>query len=272
MFAELISVLACPWCRSGGLTPDRNISPVERIMNATLICAHCDKTSQVKNGIWLAMGPAHRQRSLAQLTNVWPNAMFYESIWRPGALSRFSGRTFPLAEELGELTAALAPRSGSIMVDVAASEGLYARTLAQSGATVLAVEHSIPMLTKVLKRAARCGARVSPVYAVAQRLPFLDDSVDGVACGGSMNEIGDRQGAADEMARVVRPGGSVFSMQLTNASTAFGRAMQTALGPSGINFATAAEWAELFTSTGLSRRSEHLDRVVQRLHLIKPGR
>jgi ubiquinone/menaquinone biosynthesis C-methylase UbiE/uncharacterized protein YbaR (Trm112 family) len=269
MFAELISVLACPWCRSGGLTPDRKISPNERIMNVTLRCSHCPNTSDVKRGIWLAMGPTHRQRSVAQLTNVWPNAIFYESVWRPGALSRFSGRRFPLTEELGEMTAALSPRAGSIMVDVAASEGLYARTLAQSGAAVLAVEHSIPMLKKVLKRATRAGARVVPVYAVAQRLPFLDGLVDGVACGGSMNEIGHRQGAVDEMARILHDGAPLFSMQLTSARTAIGRVLQATLGPSGINFATADEWRSLFESAGLSLASEHCDRIVQRLHLTK---
>jgi SAM-dependent methyltransferase len=269
MFAELIPVLACPWCRAGGLTADRNISSDERIMNVTLTCVNCPKSSEVRDGIWFAMGPVRRQRSLAQLTNVWPNAIFYESLWRPGALSRFSGRRFPLAEELGELTAALKPRLGSIMVDVAASEGLYARTLAQSGATVLAVEHSVPMLKKVLKRAVRASARVAPVYAIAQHLPFVDSAIDGVACGGSMNEIGDRQGAVDEMARVLRSGAALFSMQLTTARTAVGRVAQASVGPSGINFATAREWADLFVSAGLSVRTEHNDRVVQRLHLTK---
>ncbi len=269
MYAELIPVLACPWCRAGGLTPDRALPSGERVMDLTLNCPACSKASQVTDGIWMAMGPAHRQRSIAQYTNVWPNAIFYESLWRPGALNRFSGRRFPLAEELGELTAALTPKPGDLMIDIAASEGLYARTLSASGATVLAVEHSIPFLRKVLRRAQRANARVVPVYAIAQRLPVIDGACQGVAIGGSMNEIGDRLGATAEMTRVAAPGASVFSMHLLTARTPFGRALQAGIRPAGIGFASSDEWNRLFTTHGLELVSDHIDAIVERLHLRK---
>lgn len=269
MYAELVPVLACPWCRNGDLSPDRSLPRGERIMNLALSCPTCGRVSKVVDGIWMAMGPAHRQRSIAQLTNVWPNAIFYESLWRPGALGRFSGRKFPLAEELGELTAALQPSRGDVMIDIAASEGLYARTLSASGATVMAVEHSIPFLKKVLRRAERANARVVPVFAIAQRLPVADGTLQGVAIGGSMNEIGDRAAAVSEMARVAAPGAAVFSMQLLTARTRVGRILQSLLGPSGINFASADEWTRLFSRDDLSLITNHVDGIVQRLHFAK---
>jgi SAM-dependent methyltransferase len=209
------------------------------------------------------MGPHHRQRSIAQLTNVWPNATFYESLWRPGALTRFSG--FPLSEELGELVAALQPGPGRTFVDVACSEGLYARALAANGAGVFAIEHSVPMLSKVVRRSG--DLPVVAVQCVAQHLPFRSASIDGVAIGGSMNEIGDRAGAVTEMARLMTPEARLFSMHLTRGRTALGRALQASLGPSGIVFDTPDGWRESFERAGLSVVTEHQERIVTRMTL-----
>ncbi len=238
-------------------------------MDLTLTCGSCNSSSNVTGGIWFAMGPVHMQRSIAQFTNVWPNALFYETAWRPGALSRFTGRKFPLSEELGELVAALQPAPGRLMVDVAASEGLYARSLAQSGATVMAVDHSVPFLRKILKRSKRADVRVVPVHAIAQRLPVVDGSMHGVAIGGSMNEIGNRELAVSEMARVLATGSSLFSMHLLTARTAGGRALQASVGPTGINFDSASEWAQLFEASGMRITSNHCEKIVQRLTLAK---
>jgi SAM-dependent methyltransferase len=239
----------------------------DQIRNGSLRCESCGKSTQIKDCIWRAMGPGKRQPSIAQITNVWPNALFYESLWRPGALSRFSGRKFPLSEELGEMAAAVRPGPGKVYVDIACSEGLYARTLAASGSPVLAIEHSVPMLKKVVMRARRAGVPVVAVQAVAQRLPIADGAMAGAVIGGSFNEIGDRAGAVAEMHRVIQPGGRAFSMHLSSGRTAAGRLLQGALKPNGIVFDTAEGWIRDLTATGLRVETDHRDRIVQRLTL-----
>jgi SAM-dependent methyltransferase len=268
MLADLVPLLICPWCRADGLTLRGDQGPGGRVSNGTLTCTECGKPTTIKNEIWLAMGTGKRQRSIAQLTNVWPNAIFYESLWRPGALSRFSGRSFPLSEELGEMTAAMKPSTGQVFVDVACSEGLYARTLAKSGAAVFAVEHSVPMLRKVGKRSGHLP--VVAVQAVAQHLPFRTEAFDGVVIGGSLNEIGDRAAAVSEMTRLTQPGGTVFSMHLDQARTGFGRALQSLLKPNGIVFATPDKWRQDLIADGLTVESEHRDAIVTRMTLQKP--
>ena len=213
------------------------------------------------------MGPHKRQGSIAQLTNVWPTPLFYESLWRPGALGRFSGRRFPLSEELGELCAALEPGPTSTFVDVACSEGLYARTLARNGAAVFAVEHSVPMLHKVVRRSG--DLPVVAVQAVAQHMPFATASLTGAAIGGSMNEIGNRVGATAEMARVIQPTGRVFSMHLNRGRTAAGRLLQAALGSSGIVFDTPEGWRRDFAAGGLVPTNELTDAIVTRMTLMR---
>jgi 2-polyprenyl-3-methyl-5-hydroxy-6-metoxy-1,4-benzoquinol methylase len=266
MLSEVVPLLMCPWCRADGLML-RGDAIKGRVRQGTLSCGECGKVTTIAGGIWLAMGIGKRQRSIAQLTNVWPNAIFYESLWRPGALSRFSGRKFPLSEELGEMTAAMKPSPEQVFVDVACSEGLYARTLAQSGAVVFAVEHSVPMLRKVVKRSG--SLPVIAVQAVAQHLPFATNKTDGVVIGGSFNEIGDRAAAVTEMTRITRVGGTVFSMHLNQARTAGGRFLQGALKPNGIVFASADQWRRDITAAGLHVQSEHTDAIVTRMTLTK---
>jgi SAM-dependent methyltransferase len=245
------------------------MTPAGHVERGRLTCESCARSSDIKDRIWHALGPAKPQATLAQLTNVWPNALFYESLWRPGALTRFTGRSFPLAEELGELSAALRPRSGSVIVDVACSEGLYARSLAASGAVVFAVEHSVPMLRKVVTRAERESATVIAVRAIAQRLPINTGAVDGVAIGGSLNEIGDRHAAVSEMQRILAIGGRLFSMHLTKARTPIGKALQASVRPSGIVFDTADGWRRDLSVDGLVIESDHHEKIVQRMVLVK---
>jgi SAM-dependent methyltransferase len=264
MLRSLVPFLICPWCSASGL----ELAGTEaRVQNGSIRCPSCSKSTVIKRGVWLAMGPHKRQRSIAQITNVWPTPLFYESLWRPGALGRFSGRRFPLREELGEMCAALNPGPGMTFVDVACSEGLYARTLAANGAAVFAVEHSVPMLRKVVRRSG--DLPVVAVQAMAQRMPFLSGSLDGAAIGGSMNEIGDRVGATTEMARVIQPTGKVFSMHLNRGRSTAGRLLQTALGPSGIVFDTPEGWRRDFAAGGLTPTNELTDAIVARMTLTR---
>ena len=88
--------------------------------------------------------------------------------------------------------------------------------------------------------------------------------------GASLNEIGDQQTAVAEMARVVRPGGAVFSMSLTTATTTFGRLVQRVLAPAGITVPTADATVEMFERAGLRIDSRRLDRIVLRVAATRP--
>jgi ubiquinone/menaquinone biosynthesis C-methylase UbiE len=156
-----------------------------------------------------------------------------------------------------------------VIVDVACSEGLYARHLARSGATAIAVDHALPFLRAVRRRAAADGVRVIAVQAPAQRLPLAAGAVDAVVIGGSLNEVGDRAAAVDELARVTRSDGTAFSMSLTTATAPLGKLLQALLRPSGIAFPSAADTEALFAGRGFSVVSRAHDRVVLRLAMVR---
>ena len=215
-----------------------------------------------RDGIWDAMGGAHAPRTLAQLSNVVPpTPQLYERVWRTRSVSLLSHGTLTLQGELAALRHWM-PTEG-VLADIGCSEGLYARTMAAAGATVVAVDHSRPFLRRVGRHAA--GLAVAPVRALAQRLPIDDGVLDGVMIGGSLNEIGDLVGAVSEMGRVTKPGGRLFSMSLVQATGTKGRLLQSLLGLTGIVFPTVARTQDLFERAGFQIETCDRDGIVLRI-------
>jgi SAM-dependent methyltransferase len=270
VFDEVIPVLRDPRSTASPLDAHDVGRQGSRIVSARLAVAGDDVGSQVVEGVWHAMGERCPHRTLAQLSNVVPpTPQLYERVWRRRSLSLLSPRRFPIDEELGELVDAVRPATGQVIVDVACSEGLYARTLAAEGASVIAVDHSLPFLRRTRQRADALSRRVSPVRALAQHLPVRDASVDAVVMGGSLNEIGDQAAAIAEMGRVLKPGGSWFCMCLLPATRPVGRAAQMLVRPSGISFPTLDDIEGWCGAAGLEVTSSRADGVVLRLGGIR---
>ncbi|MGD9702964.1 MAG: class I SAM-dependent methyltransferase [Acidimicrobiia bacterium] len=243
------------------------------LVTATLVGPNGEDPSTVDEGIWDARGGAVPSRTLAQLSNVVPpTPQLYERVWRTHSLSSLSGRPFPMEEELDELDAAIGDVSGSVIVDVGCSEGLYARHLAGRGGLVLAVDHSRPFLRRAVRRAAAERVTIAATRALAQRLPVVDGGADAVVIGGSLNEIGDLDGAVREAARVLRPGGALFLLSLARAGSSPGRALQRALRATGIVFPTPAATRSLLERHGLTVTATRQDRVVLRTTARRAGR
>jgi ubiquinone/menaquinone biosynthesis C-methylase UbiE len=252
-----IGALACPTDPSHGLVIGDD--GVVRCEAGGVLAWH--------DGVLDAMGGDRPHLTLAQLSNLVPlTARIYERYWRVRSLGLLSGRPFPIEEELVELETAVGDVAGGLVVDVAASEGLYGRRLAARGADVITIDHSAPFARRTRDRAEAelVADRVLPVRARAQRLPVRSGVADAAVMGGSLNEIGDMEGALAEMARVVRPGGRLFTMSLVRASTGPGRVLQAALGPSGIVFPTLERTRAAFPA-GVRIVEERLDGVVLRL-------
>ncbi len=262
----------CPWC--------------EVPADLSLPCPSCARLSPSDSGqppIFDAMGRRRAPLTIAQIANVtWPTPSLYERVWRRRSLSLLSGRPFPIAEELAELQAAVsvvfdptaalsASSSRGLAVDIGCSEGLYTRHLASHGWQVVAVDHSRGFLVRARQRIVNeqvDPTRVTLVRAVAQQLPIVSGSVDAVAIGGSLNEIGDASAAMAEVARVLRPGGVLFSMHLVAAQQRLGRSMQTAARAAGIR-----PYDQIATETllgdGFVTRSWSVDGVVARLVAVR---
>jgi demethylmenaquinone methyltransferase / 2-methoxy-6-polyprenyl-1,4-benzoquinol methylase len=96
----------------------------------------------------------------------------------------------------------------SVVLDVAAGTGDFTRELARQGHRAVATDLSFGML--------RAGKLMDErVQADASVLPFRTGGFDGVTCGYALRNFSDLAATFDEMARVVRPGGRLSLLEVS---------------------------------------------------------
>jgi SAM-dependent methyltransferase len=98
----------------------------------------------------------------------------------------------------------LVPTGARRVLDLAAGTGKLTASLVARGLDVVAVEPSAPMLGRL--RATLPGVDARP--GTAEAIPVDDDAVDGVLVGQAWHWF-DTSAATAEIARVLRPGGSL---------------------------------------------------------------
>jgi SAM-dependent methyltransferase len=127
-------------------------------------------------------------------------------MWGLGDYTELSEALRPAAEALAD---ACAVSAGQEVLDVAAGDGNFAVACAREGASVVASDLSPGMVERGRARAEREGYAIEWVEADVEDLPFEDGRFD---CVGSVfgAMIAPRpRVVAEELFRVVRPGGTV---------------------------------------------------------------
>jgi demethylmenaquinone methyltransferase / 2-methoxy-6-polyprenyl-1,4-benzoquinol methylase len=102
------------------------------------------------------------------------------------------------------------PRDGGHVLDVATGTGLVADALLARGFTVTGLDQSPGMLARAR---ARFGDRVELVEASAERIPFPEKSFDHLTFTYLLRYVDDPGATLAELARVVRPGGTVGMLE-----------------------------------------------------------
>ena len=179
------------------------------------------------------------------------------------ALSMLSGEPFPVAREYSLLNDWTEVQAGECVADLGTGTGLYARGMADRGATILAVDLAWGMLREArgyIEREQRSG--IVFMRAAAENLPFHDESIDAVVVGGSFNEMKSIRVALAEANRVVRRGGRMFVMSLSKATSWRGRFLQMLASMSGIKFPRVNEFNALTSQTGWHIANQELRGIV----------
>jgi demethylmenaquinone methyltransferase / 2-methoxy-6-polyprenyl-1,4-benzoquinol methylase len=102
------------------------------------------------------------------------------------------------------------PRDGGHVLDVATGTGLVAAELVRRGFRVTGVDQSPEMLASARRR---FGERVELVEASAEALPFDDASFDHLTVTYLLRYVENPAATLVELARAVRPGGVVASLE-----------------------------------------------------------
>ena len=105
---------------------------------------------------------------------------------------------------------------GSLVLDVAAGTGLVSRELAaRKRLRVVSFDATEPMLRSGLpaNELAGLGAQIMPLLGRAERLPFPDETFDALTFTYLFRYVDDPAAAMRELARVVRPGGTIATLE-----------------------------------------------------------
>ena len=131
----------------------------------------------------------------------------HRALWASGDYAAVAAELIP---ELGPvLVQASGVEAGDRVLDVAAGSGNASIPAAAAGAAVTASELTPELFDAGRNVAARHGVELEWVEADAEALPFADNAFDKViSCVGVMFAP-HHQAAADELIRVVRPGGTI---------------------------------------------------------------
>ena len=114
------------------------------------------------------------------------------------------------------MTSKLDAVPGSLVLDVAAGTGLVSRELAaRARVRVVSLDASEPMLRSGLPANELAGLSepITPVLGRAERLPFADESFDAMTFTYLFRYVDDPAATMLELARVVRPGGTIASLE-----------------------------------------------------------
>jgi ubiquinone/menaquinone biosynthesis C-methylase UbiE len=234
-----------------------DVNAVGEIVGGDLTCMGCRAAYPIAGGIADFLGPPQPPTPAQRVNDLSATAWFYERGWRLFALTLLSGERFPYRRELPLIAGLVEPWRGGLYLDIACSNGLYARALARTMRGVVgqvaAVDHSLPMLRQARRYALQAGLRISYLRAKAQALPIAPQSAAGVVIGGSLNEIGDVDACLAQVRRVLADDGRYVAMTLARATTRAGRRFQQLMGLGGIEFWTPDELAVAFRRHDLRR-------------------
>ena len=166
------------------------------------------------------------------------------------------------------LVSAVAPAPGERVLDVATGTGMVAaELLARSDCSVVGVDQSPDMLAAARARFDG-GERVELIEGEAEALPFEDASFDALTFTYLLRYVDDPQATVRELARVLRPGGRVASLEFGVPPLAPARwawRLYTAVGLPALGRLASREWAEVGRFLGPSIRGFYERHPVARI-------
>jgi demethylmenaquinone methyltransferase / 2-methoxy-6-polyprenyl-1,4-benzoquinol methylase len=144
---------------------------------------------------------------------------------------------------------AAAPRSGQVILDVASGTAGVAIQLARrTSATVVGIDLTEQMLRQGISNVSAAGqsGHIRLLAGRAEQLPFPDATFDALTFTYLLRYVDDPQATLAELARVVKPGGTVASLEFLAPPSKFWRFwwwLYTRLGlPAGGLLTGGKEW------------------------------
>jgi demethylmenaquinone methyltransferase / 2-methoxy-6-polyprenyl-1,4-benzoquinol methylase len=166
------------------------------------------------------------------------------------------------------LVSAVAPAPGARVLDVATGTGMVAaELLARADCSVVGIDQSAEMLSAARARFAG-NERIELLEGQAESLPFADQSFDALTFTYLLRYVDDPRATVGELARVLRPGGRIASLEFGVPPAPPARAawrLYTAVGLPVLGRLASREWAEVGRFLGPSIRGFYERHPIGRL-------
>ena len=259
-----LTYLRCPTCQTA-------LVHISGTTETGWVACEFQHRFAIQHGVLDLLGPA-RPQSLAAQSNEWPiTAWAYERLWRPQSLTILSGQYFPLERELDYICGDI--RQPRVIVDVACSNGLYARAMQTTyrDAQVIGIDRAWPMLLEAQRRARRARLPISYVRADARALPIHDHCVDVITVGGSWNEMEQVDVVVQELTRISRPFAYLRSMGLTASDQRVGQFIQELAASGGVHFPAPDALVSLLAAYNWSVTNQQQHGIVQLIKAQQRG-
>jgi demethylmenaquinone methyltransferase/2-methoxy-6-polyprenyl-1,4-benzoquinol methylase len=168
------------------------------------------------------------------------------------------------------LVDAVCVEDGQRVLDVATGTGMVAaELLARCDCSVVGIDQSAEMLAAARTRfGATASSRVELIQGQAEALPFADASFDALTFTYLLRYVDDPRATMCELARVVRPGGRVASLEFGVPPWLPARAawrLYTALGLPALGRLASREWWDVGRFLGPSIRGFYSRHPVEAL-------
>jgi demethylmenaquinone methyltransferase / 2-methoxy-6-polyprenyl-1,4-benzoquinol methylase len=168
------------------------------------------------------------------------------------------------------LVSAVDPQDGQRMLDVATGTGMVAaELLSRAECSVVGVDQSAEMLAGARARFAGADAeRVELLEGQAEALPFADASFDALTFTYLLRYVDDPAATVRELARVLRPGARVASLEFGVPPWPPARVawrFYTAVGLPTLGRLASREWAEVGRFLGPSIRGFYARHPLERI-------
>jgi demethylmenaquinone methyltransferase/2-methoxy-6-polyprenyl-1,4-benzoquinol methylase len=156
------------------------------------------------------------------------------------------------------LVSRLALEPGALVLDVATGTAAVAIDLVRErGLRTIGIDQSEPMLRVGVRRIAEAGLEpeIHLLLGQAERLPFSDSTFDGVTFTYLLRYVDDPQATLSELARVLRSGGVLASLEFhvpTHPAWRAGWWLHTRVGLPAVGLLAPDRWLEAGTFLGPS--------------------
>lgn len=156
---------------------------------------------------------SRRQRTIQRLYSTVAEKI-YEPVVVQGTFKLFGGNLHALLEDQAPDVARAA--AGGPLLDIPVGTAYFTRALAEAHSGYLVgADIAFGMLQKSATEARRKGFRLGLLQGDIHRLPFPTGTFPAIACTNGLQVIPGLDGSLAELARVLRPGGTIFISVIT---------------------------------------------------------